>query len=502
MLPFVTVNDSGTTTAHDTALRNWPWLVGIALSGFLLAIFGTYWDDAWHTEKGRDTFLAAPHIALYAGISLAGGALALWALFAARRTGWRDALRHPALLLAASGIAITFVAAPADNAWHEAFGRDAVIWSPPHMLGVAGSLAIAAGLLLELAPGSRSRAERAAALLAAAAVVAVAAIPVLEYETDVPQFDLAFYLPALAAGAAFAFGLVRLALPGPWPATRAALAYTAVMALVGVILLTAEMPAPLLPLLVAPALVFDLATARLPRPLAAAVFALGVYAAYVPYLNWIKSDVQLDAGDVAAGLPIAFAGTLLALWLTSRERARRPRLRNSPAAAALGALTLAVAPAGALAHDPGQGTELTTASVLLRSDGDRAELEVDLSGSGHCDDLAPQRVVARRAGEERAASLRRLGPCRVGGQVALPDRGRWFVYAELEHDGRTVETWLPIHADGTETASERERSVYFPAEVSDPPVKSAVGIAIFAVFAGALVGIPILYRRALHRDQR
>ena len=485
----------GDPNTRPAALRNWPWLIPIALAGFLLAVFGTYWDDAWHTEEGRDSFLSPPHLALYAGIALAGGALSVWALLAARRVGLRRALEHRPLLLALAGVVVTLAGAPADNAWHEAFGRDAVIWSPPHMLGVAGSLAIAAGLLLELADAPPSPFGHPAGLLAAAAVVAVAAVPVLEYETDVPQFDLAFYLPVLATGAAYALGLALIALPGRGAAARAALAYTAVIALVGLVLLAMDMPAPLLPLLVIPALTLDVAARRVPRLGAAAAFVLSLYLAYVPYLNWVKSDLHLDLADVVTGLPLAFVGVLVALWLTSPPRAGRGG--PSPTVAVVALVALFAPVPSARAHDPGQGEELATASILARADGERAELEVDLSGSGHCDDLTPQQLVARRAGETLSAPLRKSGPCRVAGEITLPDRGRWFLYAELDHDGDVVETWLPVHADGAETVADEARSVYSPPEVTDPPLKSAAGIAIYGILLGTVVGVPVLYRRTL-----
>lgn len=112
----------------------------LAIAGFLAAITGTYWDDAWHTETGRDSFLIPPHVALYAGIGLSGAALVAWAIVARERGA--------ALRLGLLGVGVTLASGPVDNAWHEAFGRDAVVWSPPHMLGVAGTIAIAAALLL------------------------------------------------------------------------------------------------------------------------------------------------------------------------------------------------------------------------------------------------------------------------------------------------------------------------------------------------------------------
>ena len=64
-----------------------PALVALVFAGAAAALAGGYWDDAWHTERGRDEFFIAPHIAIYAGIAVAGARSSLWALLVARRAG-------------------------------------------------------------------------------------------------------------------------------------------------------------------------------------------------------------------------------------------------------------------------------------------------------------------------------------------------------------------------------------------------------------------------------
>jgi hypothetical protein len=476
-----------------------PALTVVALAGFLLAIFGTYWDDAWHTVKGRDSFLVPPHIALYAGITLTAGALTLWLWRVARAEGWREAIRLPGPCLVGLGVIITFLAAPIDNAWHEAFGRDAVIWSPPHMLGVAGSLLIAAGLLLELAStAATTRWAPIAAAVASAAVVAVAAVPVLEYETDVPQFDIAFYLPVLAGGVAFALGLVRLALRVPYPATTAAAVYTAVMFLVFAILAGAGMPAPLLPALVLPALALDL-TARHGVVVASAVFVGALYAVYVPYLNWVRSDVFLDWSDILVGVPLALLTVAAALAVTSHRARTSARRAGAVVSLVVASQLLAPPPPPAGAHDPGQGMELAQVPVSVEGDGSRARIEVALPERDICSELTPVGVVARRAGEEISGDLREFGPCRYAGEVVLPERGRWFVYAQFSHDGERVETWLPITAGEVDSEAADDRSLYSPPSVTSPPSKTLAGIVAYGLLAAVVVGIPALYRRQLPR---
>lgn len=474
-------------------MNRWPPLVAFALIGFILALFGTYWDDAWHTEEGRDSFFIAPHLVLYAGISLTGGALGIWALLVARERGLREALRYPPLLLGLSGAGLTLAAAPIDNGWHEAFGRDSVIWSPPHMLGVAGSALIASALLLELGSTAKRHIELVAAVIAGAAVVGVAATPVLEFETDVPQFDLAFYLPVLTGGVAFAFGLVRLALPIRFAATWSALAYTAVMSVVAVVLLAGDRVAPLIPLLVLPALAFDL-TDRGSLPVRAGIVTVVTFAAYVPYLNWIRSDLFLDATDVAVGLLLAFLGAGVGLALTAGGSASPPAKSRIAPAVGTALLMLALLPGHVLGHDPGQGEELTTASITASTEGAEATFEV--TPASHCEDLEPSALTARRAGETVTAELSAQDGCEFVGSIVLPERGRWFLYAEFQHEGDALETWMPAKAGSTETVREADRSVYFPPEVSDPPVKLFAGILAYALLAVILFVIPILFRRA------
>jgi hypothetical protein len=117
------------------------------------SLFATYWDDAWHTDLGRDSATIPPHLPLYASMATIGAVVAAWGLSAL----WRDrspaaVWRQPPLLLAAAGATVTLAALPVDAAWHASFGRDAVLWSPPHMLAIFGSLALLVGFLAARGP--------------------------------------------------------------------------------------------------------------------------------------------------------------------------------------------------------------------------------------------------------------------------------------------------------------------------------------------------------------
>jgi hypothetical protein len=101
-------------------------------------LFATYWDDAWHTDLGRDQATIPPHLLLYGSVAVIGAVVAAWGLSGLRRSHSLAAvLRQLPLLLAAAGGTLTLAALPIDAAWHAAFGRDAVLWSPLHARAAA-----------------------------------------------------------------------------------------------------------------------------------------------------------------------------------------------------------------------------------------------------------------------------------------------------------------------------------------------------------------------------
>jgi hypothetical protein len=122
----------------------WALLIAKAVAGI-----GVGWDIRWHIVIGRDSFWIAPHVMTYAGVAVAAivsfGVLLLETRAARRGQAPRDSLRIAGLAgsrgyhLAWWGIAITILAAPIDDLWHRLFGIDVTLWSPPHLLGLAGA---------------------------------------------------------------------------------------------------------------------------------------------------------------------------------------------------------------------------------------------------------------------------------------------------------------------------------------------------------------------------
>jgi len=132
-----------------------PWYVWCAALAITSAIIGGQWDISWHTSIGRDTFWTPAHIAIYMCGILAGiacGYLILHTTFARGADGSAVSIlgfRGPlgAFIAAWGGIAM-LTSAPFDNWWHDAYGLDVKIVSPPHLVLLSGVFAIALGALI------------------------------------------------------------------------------------------------------------------------------------------------------------------------------------------------------------------------------------------------------------------------------------------------------------------------------------------------------------------
>jgi hypothetical protein len=480
--------------------RAFPWVVLVPfLVGAALAVLGPYWDDAWHTNRGRDSFLIPPHVLIYSGVMIAGSALALWAALNIRQRGLRPALADRSLVLGMVGVLVTLAAAPIDNLWHTSFGRDAVLWSPPHVLGIAGVLGLAVAVLVQAERQLAGRWLPAARALVGGAGLAAATFVVVEYETDVPQFNVRYYLPVLCLATALAFSFIRTAARSRWPATGAAGVHFVLVGLAGLFLLAIGWDAPILPLLILPAALFDLGAERgWSRPIRAAAYVGLTYVLYVPWVNLVYGGVYLGAGAVVTGLPLALASTWLVLVAFDGGRRRLGGAYRSPLRRALvtGALALAAVAAfegPAWAHDPGEGREVGATHLVATVSGRRAHLAGRIVRAAGCRRFHARDLAARRAHVVLRAPLRMHG-CNFSGSMRLSSRGRWFLYADLAEGRRGLESWLPVKTDGREGRFEkRGRSLYLPARSPNTPVKT---VATAFLYLGLIAFLLVIARLA------
>ena len=248
--------------AHVLPAAVFPYAAA-GLAASLAQVVGGWWDVAWHAALGRETFWSPPHLLIYAGLI---GLLVVVASGLAR-----PAARGPtraAFAVAALGPFAQLAAAPFDELWHRLYGIDVTIWSPPHLVLLAGMALAPLGLGLALAadagdrPVVRGWQWVALGLFAVALTVATGALGDLAAHvwTRGPQL-----YPALAGGLLAPILIVAAVAIGPWASATAAVAlftalYLALDLVFGALLPHAHPPGPP-PILLFPALLADTAVA-------------------------------------------------------------------------------------------------------------------------------------------------------------------------------------------------------------------------------------------------
>jgi hypothetical protein len=203
-------------------------------------VIGGHWDIAWHRAIGRDEFWTPPHIAIYACGVLAGLACAwliLHTSFAAnavRENTVRIFRFHAPLgaFIIAWGGALMLTSAPFDDWWHNAYGLDTKILSPPHIALVLGVLGVESGtLLLILGAMNRQRGSRllqALFLYVGGAILVTLMVSVMELSSRSMQHSALFYR-TMAIVAPPAIVAAGYASRHRWGMTIAAGVYTALL---------------------------------------------------------------------------------------------------------------------------------------------------------------------------------------------------------------------------------------------------------------------------------
>lgn len=215
----------------------WPsFLMTVAISSIAI---GITWDISWHETVGRDTFWTPAHMAIYLG-GVLGGCVGGWLAFkhtflagpaerdcSVRVFGARAPL---GAWVAIWGALAMVTSAPFDDWWHNAYGLDVKIVSPPHAVLGLGMFGISVGaLLLVLSRQNRlqdfsSRRGSGMFIYAGGVFVLMGSVFLLEYIFPNMQHCAFFYkVCALMYPARF----VALSCAGriSWPATRIAGVY-------------------------------------------------------------------------------------------------------------------------------------------------------------------------------------------------------------------------------------------------------------------------------------
>src|SRR5438132_1359547 len=375
--------------------------IAVAIVSGAAGMVGVYLDTAWHRTVGRDSFFIPPHVFIYCGgLGVLGAALAS----VARATlGRAEDFGGPILRLrrlrlplgfavTALGIFVIMAAAPVDAWWHNTFGKDVLIWSPPHLQLHLGAGIAALGLLFAVA-AQRGRGALARPWLWRCAILAILVDLVhrghfvLAHYTMLPHArtpDLYPFLVALLAPVVLVAAARAVA---PWAPTLACLLFLVVAWLMDVMLRIIDYERyTLTPILAAPAaaisLVFWVAARRRDSAWLGALAGLAFAVAFVTMeAAWMRWPVgrPWPAERVLAALPRVLVTGALSGWVgwvlggflrgvsvpggTAAEFQSRARA----GAAAVAALTLAVVGLTATYHPQRYGPPMTVDELRLRS---------------------------------------------------------------------------------------------------------------------------------------
>jgi hypothetical protein len=144
-----------------------PWYIWCAVAGVVSAMVGGYWDISWHMSIGRDSFWTPAHMAIYMNgvlVGIACGYLILSTTFGRDAAAQSIAVKiwgfsgPLGAFIATWGCFAMLTSAPFDNWWHNAYGLDVKILSPPHLLLFIGGISIKVGILALIA-GLMNRAQ-------------------------------------------------------------------------------------------------------------------------------------------------------------------------------------------------------------------------------------------------------------------------------------------------------------------------------------------------------
>jgi hypothetical protein len=216
-----------------------PWYLWCSVAAVTSAMVGAHWDISWHRSIGRDTFWTPAHIAIYLCGILAGiscGYLILATTFgrkpelekaSVRMWGFRGPLG--AFVAAWGGVAM-LTSAPFDDWWHNAYGLDVKIISPPHSVLAAGMFAVGIGALM-LVLGFMNRAEGKARrslewfyVYLGGMMLVTAQTFVMEYSGRVMMHSAIHYRVFAISTPLFLVAAARAA-EGRWAATKMAAVY-------------------------------------------------------------------------------------------------------------------------------------------------------------------------------------------------------------------------------------------------------------------------------------
>ncbi|RCR70086.1 hypothetical protein [Larkinella punicea] len=135
-----------------------PTYIYAVVFSSLCIVWGLLWDIMWHMSIGRDGLFAPPHLLMYIGAVVAGafsGFKILQLTFAKRNPERTSSVRFWGIFYGSLGAmycvwgALTMLtSAPFDDWWHNTYGLDVQILTPPHTVLLIGMMTVQFGAMI------------------------------------------------------------------------------------------------------------------------------------------------------------------------------------------------------------------------------------------------------------------------------------------------------------------------------------------------------------------
>jgi hypothetical protein len=226
-------------SAVSSRLAAIPWYVWSATIAVTSTAVGLYWDISWHTSIGRDTFWTPAHLCIHFGAILAGFSstyLILSTTFGKNRARRESSIKvwgfygPLGAFVALWGGLTMLTSAPFDDWWHNAFGLDVQILSPPHVVLILGIFILGlGGLFLIIAEMNRAKEETRARLnrifLHVGCMLTILLLMLITEYTGYTQAHSAIYYRALALAMPLVLVGIARASGYKWAATKVATIY-------------------------------------------------------------------------------------------------------------------------------------------------------------------------------------------------------------------------------------------------------------------------------------
>lgn len=220
-----------------------PWQCKALVVSAMFILVGIIWDISWHETVGRDSFWTAAHICIHIGGTM-GGLVCGWLVLKTTFFGTPEerassvrvwGMRGPlGAWVTIWGALAMITSAPFDNWWHDAYGLDVEILSPPHSVLAAGMYFLVFGGLLQIlgvqnrAAAEGGRAGRWLFVFAGGILLCMASIMIMEKTFPNQQRAGEFYATTMLVFPFFIFMVARPA-QVPMPATTVAAIYMGLM---------------------------------------------------------------------------------------------------------------------------------------------------------------------------------------------------------------------------------------------------------------------------------